>query len=317
MIHQYYCTSPSPDSLLRQPGTLAVVGYNSPCLAPISPGVIPVGLSALSEHEYEVLKFGDDPISRGITGRCHWSRSAVVTCASIWLSPDQCPDMENASYQAYAELLRFLGDSEHPHPFRIWNFIPRINDGDGDREVYKKFCVGRLNAFTEMGIPSHQFPAASALGNQCQGAVIYALASAEPGQQHENPNQFRAYQYPRQYGPSSPSFSRATTIRLAAHKFLFISGTSSILGHETQAPNDFAAQLKITLDNIQTLLELVQTRDEKILSLRAYLRDGAHLAQARAQLSRRYPTLDINYTLANICRRNLLVEVEATVSCDI
>jgi chorismate lyase/3-hydroxybenzoate synthase len=316
MIHQYYCTSPSPDSLLRQPGTLAVIGYNSPCLAPASPGVIPVGLSALSDHQFEVLKFGDGPVSRGVTGRCHWSRSELVTCASIWLSPEQCQDIENASYSAYAELLRFLADGDHPHPFRIWNFIPRINEGDGDMEEYKRFCVGRLNAFTEMGIPSEQFPAASALGNQCQGAVIYALSSAKPGQQHENPNQFRAYQYPRQYGPSSPSFSRATTINLSTQKFLFISGTSSILGHETQAPDDFTTQLKVTLDNIQTLLELVQTRGEKILSLRVYLRDDAHLTDARTQLSAQFPALDINYTLANICRRNLLVEIEATVSCN-
>ena len=317
MIHQYFCSSPSVEPLLQQPGILAIVGHNSPCAAPDAPGVIPVGLQSLSNHQFEVLRFGDQPVSRGITGRCHWSRTNDITCVAIWLTPEQCQNIESSSYSAYAELLRFLQDDKHPYPFRIWNFLSHINEGDGDLERYKKFCVGRLNAFTEMGIPNEQFPAASALGNQCDGAVIYALASAKPGHQHENPNQYRAYQYPRQYGPSSPSFSRATSIHFAEdrEKLLFISGTSSILGHQTKAIGDFNSQIKITLDNVETLIKLLQTNRDNIMALRVYLRNADDLAKAKEYLARELGQLDINYTLANICRKDLLVEMEATVRC--
>ena len=316
MIHQYLSSSTSPTSLLKQSGTLAVIAFDSPCAPTPEPGLISVGLASLTEHRYEILHCGDGGVDRGIHGNCQWSRSNDVTCASVWISPEQCADMEGASYSAYNELLGFLADSDHSYPFRIWNFIPRINEGNGDLEEYKKFCVGRHQAFTELDVAGEQFPAASAVGNQLGGAVIFALASATPGRQHENPNQFRAYQYPRQYGPRSPSFSRATSIRLGGETLLFISGTSSILGHESQAPNNLPKQLEITLDNIGTLLELAGTTREKILSLRVYLRHAEHLNSAREYLMDKFSNTNIHFTLANICRRDLLVEIEAVVSCN-
>lgn len=314
MFQQYY-SSDSPEQLLQQSGMLSLIKFNSSCEPPVETGLIPVGLKCLAGLENEIISMGDKPITRGMSGRCHWSYSDNITCTSIWLSASECGDIENSTYKAYVELFRFIESTEHPNAFRIWNFIPNINQGDGDLEEYKKFCTGRLRAFTELGIPAGEFPAASALGHREQGAVIYVLSSSEHGVPYENPKQESAYRYPRQYGPSSPSFSRSTYIQLGEQKLLFISGTAGILGYETQAPGNLPLQLETTFSNIETLIGLTQTTADAVQFLRVYIRHSEDFAYVSEQVNKRFPGADISYVLADICRNDLLLEIEATVNC--
>lgn len=314
MFQQYY-SSERAEQALQQPGVLSLISFNSRCEPTAVSGAIPVGLDILAGSDSEIIKIGDGLVERGVDGRCHWSRTGDMTCTSIWLSPQDCEDLQQSTYQAYRDLYGFLQQSEHPYPVRIWNYIPNINHGDGDLEEYKKFCSGRLKAFNDLGIPNDQFPAASALGHHEQGAVIYVLSSASQGTAHENPKQDHAYCYPRQYGPSSPSFSRATHIQLGPQKLLFISGTAGILGHETQAPGNIPIQLETTFCNIETLIGQANADRDAVQSMRVYLRHREDLEVVREKVTSRFPEVPVSFVLGDICRRDLLVEIEATVSC--
>lgn len=313
MFRQYY-SAEAPEVLLERPSVLSVISFDSQCEASQSPGYIPTGLESLSEHVSEVFECTNSTVTRGVYGRCHWSRTDDIMFAAIWISNEDCTDIELATETAYTDLLQCLITSGFSNPFRFWNFIPNINAGPGDREEYKKFCVGRLSAFENANVDTSAFPAASALGHHAKGAVIYALASKNIGVHYENPLQESAYRYPREYGPSSPSFARASKITIENESWVFISGTASILGHQTHCPGDISEQLRITLGNIEHLTQHIVGESRDLSTIRVYLRHRDHYTICRSYLTEHLPHCDITYTLADICRVNLLVEIEASFS---
>lgn len=311
MLRHYY-SSESPETLLTKPGTLAVVGFDEHCVPTSLPGLISTGVVSLpTSNVCEVWETtGDSAIERGVTGRCNWSQADEAMCTAIWISPEQCANIEQAACSAYLELLDFLTATDYQYPCRFWNYLPNINAGEGDTEEYKKFCAGRLAAFTRMGIQSIEFPAASALGHHTEGAVIYVFSAKTPGIQHENPLQERAYRYPREYGVSSPSFSRATFLDVGGQALLFVSGTASILGHQSTSLDQLEGQLETTANNIDQLLKHTG-HSLPVQSLKVYLRSPDYYETARRCLDRRYPGIATVFTWADICRKNLLVEIEA------
>ena len=305
------------DELTQKPGVLAIIAFDRPCIEPDRLGIIPAGIPSLSGKAYEVIEYLDQVAERGVNDGCQWSRIDDVFCAATWISPQDCADLEAATNDAYTRLFRVITAAGFPHPFRIWNLIPDINKGDGDLEEYKKFCAGRLSAFESLDGSQQQFPAASAVGIQRagdaqQGAVIYMLATRQPGRAYENPRQQPAYHYPRQYGPSSPSFARATRIQLNSQQLIFISGTASIIGHDTKGHDDLEQQLEITIDNIRHLLNSIDAQSSPPTAIRVYLRHKENLEATQAYLFRQFSESAINIVCADICRDNLLVEIECT-----
>lgn len=310
MFRQYYSTE-SADLLLEKPGILSVISFNTNCAASFSPGLVAAGIETLSPEVVEVIEVDDGQIERGISNNCHWSQSDTLIFASVWLTGEDCINIADSTSRAYEELLKLIKERGCPHPLRFWNYVPNINQGDGDRELYKQFCSGRHDAFLRQGFDKAAFPAASALGHYVEGALICVIAAKEPGRHFENPKQQSAYDYPRQYGPKSPSFARATAAHINNSEILFISGTASILGHETQAPESFSGQLDITLQNIQNLIIHVNQNAMKIAQMRVYLRHPEDYPEARNRIAREYPDCPVVYTHADICRGSLLVEIEA------
>lgn len=317
MLSQQYLTAAAvPDALqlLAEPGVLALVNFGHGCAPGVQPGIIPLGMPSLCDKPWEVIRYGNSVAERGEDEHCQWSLIEDVLCVATWIAPQDCSDIEAATEVAYGRLFRVIQSKGFPYPFRIWNFMPDINRGDGDREEYKKFCVGRERAFDDYHVAPQSYPAASALGHHTQGAVIYLLAGRNSGVHHENPRQQPAYQYPREYGPSSPSFARATSLALCSKPQVFISGTASIIGHNTQAVGDLQQQLAITLDNIQHLLSHVGQAEASLSGVRVYLRHPEDVAAAQAFLAPRLPLERINFIHADICRSQLLVEIEALAS---
>jgi chorismate lyase/3-hydroxybenzoate synthase len=128
-----------------------------------------------------------------------------------------------------------------------------------------------------------------------------------------------AYNYPPEYGVRSPSFSRATVHHEGDGMTLFISGTASIVGHQTVHAGDTAAQTRETLVNIQALLEEANrvtgtggfTLDA--LAVKVYVRHPADLSVIQEELRTALgPQARPVYLQADICRRDLAVEIEAT-----
>jgi chorismate lyase/3-hydroxybenzoate synthase len=236
-------------------------------------------------------------------------------------SADESGALLRATEKAYQEIFGVLEETEHTHLIRVWNYLPEINrEADGD-ERYRHFNSARLAAFRNSGrATAGTVPAACALGSPAGSPIsIYFLATRQRPRMIENPRQMSAYHYPRQYGVHSPIFSRACVLCESAGTNLFVSGTASIVGHETLHPGDVAAQTRETVANIDALLnEANRVMGEPRYSLDAlkfkvYVRQPADfVAIDRALTSALRPRTPIVYLQADVCRGDLLVEIEAT-----
>lgn len=253
-------------------------------------------------------------VEHGASGKVRWSASELFLFAVLRqkISHDAGSEASIVAQTraVYLTLLEFVSNSPHPHLLRCWNYIPAINRGEGDGEVYKRFCAGRLQAFRQAGLAEEKYPSASAVGHAGNYLTIQLLAGAYPGVHHGNNRQVDAFQYPRQYGASSPSFARATSLDVDGSQLLFISGTASILDHSTCYPNELAGQLQVTIENILHLLKQARKSIADVVSMRVYLRYPKDHKEASSALNAVFPDCGKIFVNADICRAELLVEVE-------
>jgi chorismate lyase/3-hydroxybenzoate synthase len=220
------------------------------------------------------------------------------------VTAEETKPFEQVSRDTYAHLIEHVRTAGYPYFVRVWNFLGGINEIEG-KERYQLFCAGRHDAFIAAGYHHDvDLPAASAVGIRGRGLITYFLAAREPGVQVENPRQVAAYNYPPQYGTKSPSFSRATVWR----DTVFVSGTSSVVGHETAHPGDVHAQLDETLRNIEAVLGHTGRTLQDVSAAKTYVRRPADYPAIASRLATIFP---VNLFLeADICRKELLVEIE-------
>ncbi|MGM0516226.1 MAG: hypothetical protein ACQER6_01360 [Pseudomonadota bacterium] len=265
------------------------------------------------------------PVStRGDSDHC-LSRAGGLLFGSIRI--DESAGLATGSETAYRRLFEDLARGDTPQLWRVWHYIPAINAHDPATglERYRLFNQGRAAAFDSAGRDaSHSAPAACALGCPADATGrLFFLAADTPARRIENPRQVSAWNYPRRYGPKSPLFARAVLAPGRRHDWLFVSGTASITGHETRHDGDVLAQTDETLTNLQTVLDQANAQRsaeappfawDKTGHLRVYLRHPEHLVRVRQRLdhwlgesARRV------YLQADVCREDLLVEIEATL----
>lgn len=312
MLKQQFISTPIKEAL-SDDQTLAVIPLVKQC-EPFETPMITTGLEAAVAGSTCELWTVSQPIARGQTGKSYWSKTSDLICIAHWLSKDECESIEQNTQRAYESVLSVMAEHGFSYPFRFWNYLPAINEGTGDEELYKKFCTGRLKAFENTGLIPENFPAASALGHHSDGAVIYVFASNEMPRNFRNNHQVNAYEYPRQYGVSSPSFARATALSLDSLGYLFISGTASIIGHQTLGENDLEKQLAVTQSNIEHLLANANPENLSLSTFKVYVRYPHDVAFTRTWLETRYPNVQMVFTIADICRKELLVEIECFCS---
>ena len=230
--------------------------------------------------------------------------------------------LDMATLDAYARLFRVVRAAGYPHLVRVWNFIPGINDEDDGLERYMRFCKGRCEAFEVHAGDAFAFglPAASAVGCPGDTVWVHALAARVPGRSVENPRQVSAFHYPTRYGPKSPTFARGIRAGVPWEGAVFVSGTASIAGHLSRHPDDPAAQARETFVNIAAVLDAAGVPEpglplgRRIDALRVYVRNPEHLPALRRVVEESAgPGIPVVWLQADICRRELLVEIEATV----
>ena len=227
--------------------------------------------------------------------------------------------LEAATEWAYRQIHAALEASGYAHLVRVWNYLPRINIETHGLERYRQFNIARQRALIACGRQiSGNVPAASALGCADGPLVVYFLAARAAPRFIENPRQMSAYHYPPEYGERAPSFSRATLLeRPAGGAVLFISGTSSIVGHRTLHAGDPAAQTRETLTNIEALLGAAGHFSLGSLAYKVYVRDAQDLPAVRREVDAALgPQARRVYLQADVCRADLAVEIEAAGGCD-
>lgn len=275
---------------------------------------------------------GDGEVSYGKRGALHYGHNDDFLFGAIQLMEAQF-DSGDAEYpahdtpllraarHAYREIFALLDAAAYPHILRFWNYIGDINGHSYGIERYRQFNIGRQEGFLAGGRQvTGSVPAASAVGFADGPLTIYFLAGrgTQP-RAIENPRQVSAYDYPQQYGPRSPTFSRASVAHVGGRDVLFLSGTASIVGHRSVHIGDVAAQTRETMANITAMVgEANRVAPDAGFTLadlcyKVYVRNASDVAiihrELRALLG---ASARMMFLKADICRQDLLMEIEAT-----
>ena len=258
----------------------------------------------------EVWRADEAVTERGAKGNLRFARAGSLVFGMLrqTLPSNGTGKAAGAAYDAMLDLIE---TQRCPHLLRVSNYIPDITRHENGEERYRAFNTGRHAAFESRNRGSTQAPAACGLGCQGDALHLFFLASTEPGHNIENPRQISAFNYPKQYGAKPPLFSRATI----AAGMLLVSGTSSIVGHETVHSGDVAAQTEETLRNLDALLietaKLGSSLTRRDLRLKVYLRHVGDRAVIEARLLEAGFCQPVAWLQSDVCRAELDVEIEA------
>ena len=322
---QFFQCNPAIADAQQLPADAGILGMNSLHQAahalpwPVQQVRMPLLGGAQQLHEYW---HSASPCRRGHFQDIHYSCNAELLFGVVELEEGHGSDtgtaLQLAAERAYRQLFSLLEAEGFPHLWRIWNYVPRINEVEHGLERYRQFNIGRHEAFADFERPVDSSPAACALGVEDGPLSIAFLAARQAPRGIENPRQTSAFAYPRQYGPRSPTFTRAAIAGNGQQDILFISGTASIIGHETVHPGDVIAQTRETMTNISLLLEqaskMAPTAGFTLrgLDYRVYIRHASDYPAIRDTLQQLLGS-DVRavYVQADICRSDLLLEIEA------
>jgi len=303
------------ETLLADPTVLGVIGFGA--AAPdrhADPRYLRIPLEPVDAPvPYEVWRAGG-PVRRGNGGDIAWASDGDYTFATMEIAEAAHGGLAEAARHAYRALGDWIAEAATPHVLRIWNYLDAINSGEGDAERYREFCRGRADGMN--GAFAQGFPAATAIGVRDGRRVlrVYWIAARLRGAVLENPRQISAWRYPRQYGPSAPTFARAMLAPTTSAQ-LFISGTAAIVGHASHHSEDFVAQVDETLANFGSLLDAGGFAPSRHFgagsTLKIYIRRAEDARLAADLLRARLPAATAFLLLqGDICRRELLVEID-------
>jgi enamine deaminase RidA (YjgF/YER057c/UK114 family) len=279
-------------------------------------GLIKVGSS---EPEYKLIS-GINYVTCSSNGvKLLWCGGTGAT-----LFPD---DTSKAASEAF-DLMRLVLETEDmnlDNVVRQWNYIGDITSVTERGENYHNFNSVRSRNYAAYRT-QQIFPAATGIGIKHGGGSLdfFAVKGGDELRTFpvNNPGQVRPYQYGQVVlkGVQCPQFERAMAVSYGNEYTLFISGTASILGQDTIGIDDIEKQTIVTIENIMRLVDTNNKNGsfgttsfdtENLILLRVYVKRQSDFEKVK-QICRSYfkgaPSIFIE---ADVCRENLLVEIEA------
>lgn len=274
---------------------------------------------------YLVLKgkFGKEIISSGIS------------------SPDSKSNLQAKSEFAFENIKDILAKEEmnFSNIIRQWNYIEKIievkYDGNCLSQNYQVFNDVRAIFY---GIDSWPlgYPAATGIGVFYGGVIIdFIAADYEKGAQIasiKNPKQVDAHQYSEEVliggaisscdKKAPPKFERGKLVRIGSGANILVSGTAAIIGQDTTVNNNVGDQTQTTIENIMELVSKSNINNNvhginidqmKFIQVRAYVKFAKDIPIVRELCQKEFHEAPIVFVEADICRGELLVEIEAIV----
>lgn len=285
----------------------------------------PAWLSSIVEPARLDTSFPEPGVSVRVSTGDHFTHVHIQVAEADGLEPDALAARVRRLYMRIADTLA----SQRRHPVRFWNFVPNLHKPSGDGvDRYMVFNRGRFAACEQWHGSArdfdHALAAASGVGIVGPDLAVHCLAADSPGRPVENPRQVPAYKYSKRYGPSPPCFARATRVTRQIDEawWLLVAGTASIRGEDTAFVGDLEGQTTETFANLDALLEAAEAahaasqpggahRAARFASLRVYVVRERDMPAVRDLVAARYPDVDaVEYLQADLCRDDLLVEVE-------
>ncbi|MEG2756015.1 MAG: hypothetical protein RR931_05335, partial [Mucinivorans sp.] len=217
---------------------------------------------------------------------------------------------------------------------RQWNYIELITKQTSGKQNYQEFNDAR-SAFYSASDWASGYPAATGIGTNC-GGIMVEIDAAQLSVNDlvvalDNELQVAAHAYStdvllgEKSCKTTPKFERAKAVVYGSsfgHKEakIYISGTAAIRGEESLTDVGIERQTKITLENIEFLISIQNLkragvelpRGGRIELFRVYLKHAEHYDVVHAIIAKAYPTVPALYVVTDVCRDELLIEIEGT-----
>jgi enamine deaminase RidA (YjgF/YER057c/UK114 family) len=221
---------------------------------------------------------------------------------------------------------------------RQWSYIGLINDftdmNGKQFENYQQFNISRARYYSKCEW-KNGFPAATGIGANLPGCTIEFLAGPTTSDSIiiplHNPKQQDAHHYSEKYQvkeltlfqndnhENTPKFERGKIVINANMMDVYISGTAAILG-EDSINQKITEQTEITLHNISELYSKQNLYSHglqidgdlpKFQLLRVYIKNPEDYSVVQEICNRICPEVPLLIVVADVCRKELLVEIEA------
>lgn len=256
----------------------------------------------------------------------------------LFVSPSLYKSSDDIGYQyrtLFSEIMLENHDFfSNTYPFRFWIYINNILPVGGMVDNYQQINSARISAFDFYHIPPTKnrsdkyVPASTGIGTSGDHLVLSSLSVVSPFvriESLENDLQTSAFAYPDKVSQNPPLFSRAVQIIHDSEIMLFISGTASIKNHSTVYSGDIQRQLQQTLLNIANLVNsasripviddwnpsVFEVISSSALQLVVYIKKYSDLNYVKSFIHNNISErVDIIYLNADVCREDLLVEIE-------
>jgi enamine deaminase RidA (YjgF/YER057c/UK114 family) len=212
---------------------------------------------------------------------------------------------------------------DYGHVLRQWNYVERLLDFEGcpGCQPYQAFSDVRSARYARADFPAG-YPASTGIGQAAGGVLIEFVALDGPPEARvealTNPRQVDAHRYsdgvlvgapdPETGGRTPPKFERGKLVARAGEETVFVSGTAAILGEKSVAEGDVTAQTTTSVENVRAILGGRPPR-----YLRAYVKHAADIPEVRRVCERAFGTIPSLCVVADVCREELLVEIEAAL----
>ena len=316
----FYAPESAAERWLRDESVLGLIRFGShTAISATDPRDMSIALPQLGPQRRVEVWRTQLPITRARDGDLHYAMDGEIVFGHLLIDEGGGSDLSSIARNGYARILALVDRLGYRHLVRLWNYFSRINAEAERLERYRAFCVGRYEAFEASGLEEHRLAAASAIGTQAPGVLLYFLAARQPGVPIENPRQVSAYRYPKRYSPRRPLFSRAMLKRWNGSTHLYVSGTASVVGHRTYHPGNTIEQLRETARNVEAIVARARELQPVALDsaagltqVKIYLRNPEDLFRVQPEVDRLFsPNLARVYLHADICRADLLLEMDA------
>ena len=318
ILDKYYFNNLPPTSIISQaPANGAEVAMEVTFALNIDNNII-IENKSIENTNYKVVSNGD----------------YVEIFACGLTSHDISLDIQKQSEIAFEKIKAILINENlnFSSVIRQWNYIEKIYDTSKINskltQNYQIFNDVRSKYYEDDEF-KNGYPAATGIGIDAGGVVIDFIASSS--EKHiavhtvDNPLQREAHQYSKDVligemdKKTSPKFERAKTVSNHFLGEIYISGTAAIIGQETIEQKEIAAQTLTTIKNIKELITIVNLEKNGIevfnnsvtmSSLRVYLKNKHDLSKAKELCEQYFPKVSTLYLIADICRDDLIVEIE-------
>lgn len=206
--------------------------------------------------------------------------------------------------------------------YRQWNYIEEITIKEEGSQHYQEFNDAR-SIFYSKAKWNNGYPAATGIGTKRGGIMIelYAIkGSTATNKPIDNPMQVAAHNYSQNVldGIAAEELQERTTPKFERARILgntiYISGTAAIKGENSVTSNDTVEQARTTMEVMNNLIskENIPAANNGATYdlLRIYVKNEEHIDAVKEYMTEHYPTVPKHYLVSDICRPELLIEIE-------